>query len=82
MKSLLERPKFLLYLLLFLFIGNPAHAYLGPGAGLGMIGSLIALVIVVLVILFGLILYPIRRFIKRRRGPDRSDEPSDKESNP
>lgn len=65
-----------------LMVGSDtAHAYLGPGAGLGMIGSLVALVIVILVILFGLILYPIRRFLKRRTEPDRSDELPYKESN-
>ena len=53
-----------------LLIAAPAQAYLGPGAGLGMIGSLIALVVVVLVLVFGLILYPIRRFLKRKT-PDK-----------
>ena len=49
-----------------LSLSDIAYAYLGPGAGLGMIGSLIAVIIVILVIVFGLILYPIRRFLKRR----------------
>ena len=51
-------------------IADPAQAYLGPGAGLGMIGSLIALTVVILVLVFGLILYPIRRFLKRKT-PDK-----------
>lgn len=41
-------------------------AYLGPGAGLGMIGSLIAIVVVGLVIVLGLVVYPIRMLRKRK----------------
>lgn len=51
---------------LILSISENAHAYLGPGAGLGMIGGLIAVLIVILVIVFGLVFYPIRRYIKHR----------------
>lgn len=43
-----------------------AFAYLGPGAGLGMIGSLIAIVAVSLIIVLGLVIYPIRLLRKRR----------------
>jgi hypothetical protein len=45
---------------------TPADAYVGPGAGLGMIGSLIAVIAVVLIMVFGLIVYPIRLLRKRR----------------
>ena len=44
----------------------PAYAYLGPGAGLGMMGSLIAVIVVLFVVVFGLVLYPIRMLRKRR----------------
>ena len=50
---------------MILFSG-PAAAYLGPGAGLGMIGSLIAVIVVVLVIVLGLVIYPIRVMRKRK----------------
>lgn len=43
-----------------------AAAYLGPGAGLGMIGSLIAVLFVVLVIVLGLVIYPIKLLRKKR----------------
>lgn len=49
-----------------LFASSPAYAYLGPGAGLGMIGSLIAIIVVGLVIVLGLVVYPIRMMRKRR----------------
>lgn len=59
---------------LMLLFTSDADAYLGPGAGLGLIGSLFAAVIVVLVIIFGLILYPVRRFLKRKSQKSRTEE--------
>lgn len=43
-----------------------AYAYIGPGAGLGMIGSVIAIIIAVLIVVIGLIIYPIRRVMRHR----------------
>jgi hypothetical protein len=48
------------------FAPDVALAYLGPGAGLGMIGSLIAVVVVVLISVLGLVIYPLRMLRKRR----------------
>ena len=47
-----------------------AAAYLGPGAGLGMLSSLFAVLGVVLLALLGVILFPIRMLLKfiRKRG--------------
>lgn len=44
-----------------------SQAYVGPGAGLGMIGSLVAVVVAVLVAIAGLIILPIRLLMKRRK---------------
>jgi hypothetical protein len=44
-----------------------AWAYVGPGAGLGMIGSLIAVVGAILLAILGLVLFPLRLILKRRR---------------
>lgn len=63
--------------LLFGFYANPAAAYLGPGAGLGMVGSLIAVVIVGLVMVLGLIIYPIRLFKKRKSQAKVNDQTPD-----
>jgi len=43
-----------------------AYAYIGPGAGLGMLGSVIAIIIALLIVVAGLIIFPIRWVIKRR----------------
>ena len=49
-----------------MFAPGVAWGYLGPGAGLGMLGSLIGVAVVVLVAVLGLIIYPIRMLRKRR----------------
>ena len=46
---------------------TPALAYMGPGAGLGMLGSLFALIGAALVGLFGLVVLPVRMLLKRMR---------------
>lgn len=47
---------------------TPASAYVGPGAGLTVIGSLVAVVAAVLIALVGLVLFPIRLALKKLRG--------------
>ena len=44
-----------------------AAAYMGPGAGLGMLGSLVAVVGAVLVAVVGILVLPVRMLLKRRR---------------
>lgn len=46
---------------------SPALAYLGPGAGLGMLGSLFAVIGAVLLAIFGLLILPVRMIMKKRR---------------
>jgi uncharacterized membrane protein YccC len=49
---------------------SDGHAYIGPGAGLSAFGALLALVVTVIVAIFGFVWYPIKRLtrsLKRRR---------------
>jgi hypothetical protein len=45
-----------------------ALSYVGPGAGLGMIASLAAVVLAVLATIVGLVIWPIRRLMQRKKG--------------
>lgn len=45
---------------------EPASAYIGPGAGLSMLSAFWALLVAVFAALGFLILYPLRRFFRRR----------------
>jgi hypothetical protein len=55
-----------------------AQAYVGPGAGIGMIGSLLAVLAAVLLSVVGLILLPLRMLRKRRhaKGDSQAERPS------
>lgn len=59
---------------------SPAIAYVGPGAGLSLIGALWAVVVAVAAALFFVVAWPIRRMLKRRKlapvtaAPEPADE--------
>lgn len=54
---------------LFLILGLPdtSFAYVGPGAGLSIIGSLLAFLAAIVVGIFGFLWFPIRRFLRKRK---------------
>ena len=53
---------FILYLL---FI-SVSHAYLGPGIGGGVIAATIGIIVAIFAAIFGLLWFPIKRFLKKR----------------
>lgn len=55
-----------LFSLLFL-VASPAMAYIGPGAGLSLLGALWGLVAAVGAALLFVLLWPLRRMMRRRR---------------
>lgn len=55
---------------------DPALAYVGPGAGLSAIGTVIALIGAVLLAIVGFVWYPVKRLLKARKAANTS-EPTD-----
>jgi membrane protein implicated in regulation of membrane protease activity len=53
---------------LVLGVANPAAAYVGPGAGLSLLGAFWGLLLAVGAALGFVILWPLRRMLKRRKG--------------
>lgn len=53
---------------LLAFAAAPAVAYIGPGAGLSFLGSLLTWVVGILIALGAILFYPIRILIRRFRG--------------
>lgn len=54
-----------------------AMAYVGPGAGLGAIGALLALIGTLLLAIVGFVWYPVKRMLKKRAADANMDEKSD-----
>jgi membrane protein implicated in regulation of membrane protease activity len=53
--------------LLLLAWHAPALSYVGPGAGIGILSALFAMVLAVLATIVGLVLWPIRKFRQWRK---------------
>lgn len=53
-----------------------AHAYIGPGMGLGVIASVLGVVAAFFMALIGLLWFPLKRLVKRRKaaaGPETAE---------
>ena len=59
-----------------LAVPSQVLAYIVPGAGLSIVGSLIALFVAIFVAIFGFLWFPIRRMLrKKRRAPKQAENP-------
>jgi hypothetical protein len=61
------RTVFMSVMVTILVVPLPVAAYVGPGAGLSALGSLLALLAAVVVAIFGFLWYPIKRLLRKRR---------------
>ena len=46
---------------------NMAHAYVGPGAGLSAIGTIVAFIGAIFLLIIGFLWYPIKRLLKLKK---------------
>ena len=46
---------------------SPALAYIGPGAGISVLGSLLSILATIVVAIGAIIFWPLRKFMKRRK---------------
>jgi hypothetical protein len=56
-----------LFIIALLALCAPAYAYVGPGPGLSMLGSLFTLLAGIFLALFMVLFYPIRLLLKKRK---------------
>ena len=68
--------KSILFLSLFL-ISLPSYAYIGPGMSGGVIAAIIGFFAAILLGLWGILYYPIKRALKNRRNKKMSLKESD-----
>jgi hypothetical protein len=55
-----------LIFVLLLLATLSAHAYVGPGAGLGVIGAFLGMLLTVILAIAGLVWYPVKRLLRKR----------------
>ena len=63
--------KSILFISLFL-ISLPSYAYIGPGMSGGVIAAIIGFFAAILLGLWGILYYPIKRFLKNRKDKKKS----------
>ena len=70
---------YLVVLLLFIssILPSSALAYIGPGAGLGAIGILIAIIVAVILLIVGFVWYPVKRLMRARKSKIASGQETD-----
>tara|TARA_Y100000385_G_C12809559_1_gene515469 strand:+ start:351 stop:536 length:186 start_codon:yes stop_codon:yes gene_type:complete len=54
-------------IIVLLSISSPVVAYIGPGMGGGVIAAVLGVVGAILLALFGILYYPIKRMLKNRK---------------
>ena len=71
--------KSILFLSVFL-ISLPSYAYIGPGMGGGVIAAIVGFFAAILLGLWGILYYPIKRALKKRKDKKMSLKDSNHES--
>jgi hypothetical protein len=62
-------------LFLLALIASPAAAYIGPGAGISVLGSLLGILATIFVAIGAILFWPIRKLIKRRKAKKETEVP-------
>ena len=62
-------------LLLLALIASPAAAYVGPGAGISVLGSLLGILATILVAIGAILFWQIRKLMKRRKAKKETEVP-------
>lgn len=57
----------LLALAAAMLLSVPASAYIGPGAGISVLGSLLGILATIVVAIGAIVLWPLRKLLKKRR---------------
>ena len=67
-----------------LFVPLAAHAYIGPGMGLGVIGVVLGILLAIVLAFFSILWYPVKRLLAKRRAlkEQQSSDTEDKEKVP
>jgi hypothetical protein len=64
-------------LILLALMAGPAVAYVGPGAGISVLGSLLGILATILVAIGAIVFWPVRKYMKRKKARAASPAPAD-----
>ena len=53
--------------IILLIINVPSFAYMGPGMGGGLITAILGIISAILIAIFGILYYPIKRILKKKK---------------
>lgn len=67
-------------LVISMLLVNPAVAYIGPGAGISVLGSLLGILATIFVAIGAILFWPIRKFLKRKKARRESTQDAQAES--
>jgi membrane-bound ClpP family serine protease len=67
----------IIVLLLLTAITSPATAYVGPGAGISVLGSLLGILATIFVAIGAILFWPIRKLIKRKKAKQETGASAD-----
>ena len=56
-----------LIIIIILILINPLSAYIGPGTSTGLIATILGIIGSIFLAIFGILYYPIKRFLKNRK---------------
>jgi hypothetical protein len=57
----------LFFLAAAMLLSTPATAYIGPGAGISVLGSLLGILATIVVAIGAIVMWPLRKMLKKRR---------------
>ena len=60
-----------LIIILLILFPTYSYAYLGPGMGGGIIAATIGVVVAIFAAIFGILWFPIKRFLKNRKNKNK-----------
>ncbi len=60
----------LIILVLFIVLSQNLMAYVGPGTGISVIGAFIAILVSIIIAIFGFVWYPIKRIIRKLKNKE------------
>lgn len=63
-------------LIVLALVSLPAQAYVGPGMGAGTIVSVLGVLGAILLAILGVLYYPIKRMLKKRKKAKQTNAPS------